>query len=174
MHIRIRLLTAVVLLRTVAPIMGQENSVDPPKTGSVSGVVIDAKSGDGVAKAVIILRRDREEGIGEIVGADGKFTLRDVDPGTYVLAVERDGYVIGPGQSQTVKVQAGQPTSDLKVKLLRTGAISGRILDADGDPISSVSVVVSPAHGGKGRPIRDCLRLHERPRRVPGLSYRTW
>src|SRR6266851_5304363 len=147
---RIRLLTAAALLGTAAHIAGQENPVEPPKTGSVAGVVIDEKSGDRVAKAVIILRRGEEGGIGGITGADGKFTLRDVDPGTYVLAVERDGYVVARGQSQTVNVQAGQTTSDVKMKLLRTGAISGRILDADGDPISGVNVVLSAVRARKG------------------------
>ncbi len=147
---RIQLLTVLALLGNAVPIAGQENPREPAKTGSVAGVVIDEKSGDRVAKAVVILRRDQEGGIGEITSADGKFTLRDVDPGTYVLAVERDGYVVAPGQSQTVNVQAGQITSEVKLKLLRTGAISGRILDADGDPISGVNVVLSAVRARKG------------------------
>ena len=145
----IRLLIASVLLGNAAPVSGQENPATPPKTGSVEGVAIDEKSGEGVAKAVVILRRDQEGGIGEITGPNGKFKLRDVDPGTYMLSVERDGYVAARGQAQTVHVQAGQTTSDVKLKLLRTGVVSGRILDADGDPISGVSVVVSPARARK-------------------------
>src|ERR1039457_1368754 len=146
---RIRLFAAVALLGAAAPAAGQESPMEPPKTGSVAGVVIDEKSEDRIAKAFVILRRDQEGGVGAFTGADGKFTLRDVDPGTYVLAVERDGYVVARGQSQTVLVQAGQTTADLKLKLQRTAAISGRILDADGDPISNVSVVVSAARAGK-------------------------
>src|SRR6266404_6034104 len=148
---RIKLLTLLALLGNAVPIAGQENPREPAKTGSVAGVVIDEKSGDPVAKALVILRRDQEGGIGEITSADGKFTLRDVDPGTYVLAVQRDGYVVARrGQSQTVNVQAGQITSEVKLKLLRTGAISGRILDADGDPISGVNVVLSAVRARKG------------------------
>jgi len=146
---RVRLFVAVVLLGAAAPAAGQEKAAEPPKTGSVSGVVIDEKSEDRIAKASVILRRDQEGGIGQITDSNGKFTLRDVDPGTYVLAVERDGYVVARGQSQTVQVQAGQTATDVKVKLQRTGAVSGRILDADGDPISNVSVVVSPMRAGK-------------------------
>lgn len=146
---RVRLFAAVAMLGVAAPAAGQETPVPPPKTGSVAGVVIDEKSEDRIAKAFVILRRDQEGGVGEITGSDGKFTLRDVDPGTYVLAVERAGYVVARGQSQTVQVQAGQTTADVKLKLQRTGAVSGRILDADGDPISNVNVVVSPARGGK-------------------------
>jgi hypothetical protein len=146
---RIRLFAAVALLGAAAATAGQQSPAEPPKTGSVAGVVIDDKSADRIAKAFVILRRDQEGGIGTITGSDGKFTLRDVDPGTYALAVEREGYVVARGQSQTVQVQAGQTTADLKLKLQRTGAISGRILDADGDPISNVSVVVSAARASK-------------------------
>src|SRR5438128_11346386 len=113
---RIRLLTVVTLLGAALPAAGQQNPAEPAKTGSVAGVVIDEKSGDPVAKAVVILRRDQEGGIGGITGSDGKFTLRDVDPGTYLLVVERDGYVVARGPSQTVKVQAGQTASDVKFK----------------------------------------------------------
>ena len=67
----------------------------------------------------------------------------------YTLSVERDGYVVARGKPQTVSVQAGQTTSDVKLKLVRTGTVSGRILDADGDPISGVNVVVSPTRATK-------------------------
>jgi hypothetical protein len=145
----IQLSTAAALLAIVVPIAAQENPAEPPKTGSVAGVVLDETSGAGVAKAVVILRQNQEGGIGTTTSSDGKFTLRDVDPGTYVLAVERDGYVLARGQFQTVNVQAGQTTSDVKLKLLRTGAISGRILDADGDPVSGVSVALSATRARK-------------------------
>ena len=146
---RIRLFATVALLGAAAPAAGQESPAEPPKTGSVAGVVIDEKSEDRIAKAFVILRRDQEGGVGQTTGSDGKFTLRDMDPGTYIIAVERDGYVVPRGQSQTVTVQAGETTSDVKLKLQRTGAITGRILDADGDPISGVSVVASATRPGK-------------------------
>jgi protocatechuate 3,4-dioxygenase beta subunit len=146
---RIWFFAAAALLGAAAQGAGQESPAARPKTGSVAGVVIEEKSEEGIAKAFVILRRDQEGGIGEITGADGKFTLRDVDPGTYVLTVERDGYVVPRGQSQTVQVQAGQITADVKLKLQRTGAVSGRILDADGDPVCNVSVFVAPARASK-------------------------
>jgi protocatechuate 3,4-dioxygenase beta subunit len=145
---RIRFLAAIALVGAGAA-AGQVGPPGPPKTGSVSGIVIDEKSQQFVAKATVILRRDQEGGIGGITGPDGKFILRDLDPGSYVLTAERDGYIVPRGQSQTVQVQAGQTISELKLKLQRTGAVSGRILDAEGDPISNVSVVMSPMRAGK-------------------------
>lgn len=100
----IRLLIASALLGNAAQVSGQENPPVPPKTGSIAGIAIDEKSGDGIAKALIILRRDQEGGVGEVTDANGKFTLRDVDPGMYTLSVERDGYVVARGQPQTVSV----------------------------------------------------------------------
>jgi hypothetical protein len=81
----IRLLIASSLLGETAQVSGQENPPVPPKTGSIAGVAIDEKSGEGIAKALIILRRDQQGGLGEITDAKGKFTLRDVDPGVYTL-----------------------------------------------------------------------------------------
>lgn len=150
----IRLLIVSALVGEAAQVSGQENPPVSPKTGSIAGVAIDEKSGEGIAKALIILRCDQEGGLGEITDAKGKFTLRDVDPGVYTFSVERDGYVVAGGQSQTVSVQAAQATSDVKLKLQRTGAVSGRILDADGDPISGVGVVILPARAIKNaRPV---------------------
>ncbi|HUI81607.1 MAG TPA: carboxypeptidase-like regulatory domain-containing protein, partial [Bryobacteraceae bacterium] len=136
---RLPLAIAITLVGTVLPMPAQL-----PKTGSITGVVVDDKSSDPIPKAIVIIRvREQEPGIGTTAGADGKFTLRDVDPGTYTITVERDGYVSARGQTQTVQVQAGQTTSDIKWKLLRTGAISGRVLDPDGDPVFGVSIMLS-------------------------------
>lgn len=173
----IRLLIASALLGNAAQVSGQENPPVPPKTGSITGIAIDEKLGDGIAKALIILRRDREGGVGEVTDANGKFTLRDVDPGMYTLSVERDGYVVARGQPQTVSVQAGQTTSDVKLKLVRTGAVSGRILDADGDPISGVGVVILPARAIKNaRPVSSFATTNDRGEyrifHIPPAGYR--
>jgi hypothetical protein len=149
---RVRLFAAAALLAAATLAPGQQNSAEIPKTGSVAGVITDSKTGDPVAKAVVILRRDQEGGIGATSGPDGKFTLRDIDPGTYTVTVERDGFVVPRKKSQTVNVQPGENTSVVELKLLRTGAISGRVLDVDGEPVSGVSVAVSPLHTSKTSP----------------------
>lgn len=146
MHTRL-LVVSLALLNAAA-----QDSSSPPKTGSVTGIAIDDKTGEPIARAVIILRHDRDDGVGGVADAKGKFTLREIDPGTYTLSVEREGYVAARRQPQTVIVQAGQDTSDVKVKLLRTGALSGRILDPEGDPVSGVSVLVTLARARKNAP----------------------
>jgi hypothetical protein len=88
---RIRLFMAAALLGASLPTAGQEKPAEPPKTGSVAGIIIDQNYGDAVPKAIVILRHGEEEGIGATTGADGKFLLRDVDPGAYAITVEKDG-----------------------------------------------------------------------------------
>jgi hypothetical protein len=144
-----RVLMVSVLFGGASPLFPQENPA-PPKTGSVSGTVVDEKSGEGIAKALLIVRRDQEGGVGQFTGPDGKFTLHDLEPGTYTISVERDRYVAARGQSQTVSVQAGQTTLDVKLKLQHTGTLSGRIVGGDGEPVSGVNVVASPARQAKG------------------------
>lgn len=52
------------------------------------------------------------------------------------MTVERDGYVTAPSsETRTITVQAGQTTADVNLELVRTGAISGRIVDSDGEPL---------------------------------------
>jgi protocatechuate 3,4-dioxygenase beta subunit len=51
----------------------------------------------------------------------------------------------------------------VKLKLQRTGAVSGRILDADGDPISGVSVAILPARATKNaRPVGSFAATNDR------------
>jgi Carboxypeptidase regulatory-like domain len=123
----------------------QEQATELQKRDSIAGSVVESTSDEPVRKALVILRACNGATIGTNTDATGKFTLHNVEPAHYIITVSRDGYAFVPeGGGQEVTVKAGEPISDLKLKLVRAGAISGRIVDADGDPISGVSVQISP------------------------------
>jgi len=134
----------VALLYLAAAALGQERPLSNPTGGSLRGSVVDAKSGDPLAKATVIVRRGQEPGLGTVTGRDGSFALRDLQPGVYTITAERQGYVIPKGKPQTVTVEAAQDTSDMKLTMVRTGTISGRVMDPDGDPLSGVYVTIIP------------------------------
>ncbi len=72
------------------------------QTGSISGTVTDAQSGETLAGAnVLISELDR----GAPVNAEGQFQISDVPPGTYTLTVSFIGY---NEASETVEVAAGE------------------------------------------------------------------
>ena len=134
---------------------------------------MDGKSGEPIRKSVVILRpiaaagnpaavaAGQHSGVGTTTDAAGKFLLHDVEPGTYRISAERDAYVAAmAGRSQIVSLEAGGEKSDLKLKLklLRTGSITGRVLDPDGEPLMNASVRVqfwkkSQSTGAQGGPL---------------------
>ena len=123
-----------------------------PKPGAIQGRVIESKSGDPVKKALVTLRQGERDGIATYTDAKGAFSFRDVDPGAYALAAERDGFAIDRKIKQEItNVKAGDTLSDIVIKLVRTGAISGHVVDADSEPVSGVSVQIVPVPEKKGR-----------------------
>jgi len=78
---------------------------------------------------------------------DGKFVLANLPAGTYRLAAAHVGFVRseygqrGPnGTGSTITLTGGQRVADIQVRLTETAAISGRIVDRNGDPFPNVQV----------------------------------
>jgi protocatechuate 3,4-dioxygenase beta subunit len=86
---------------------------------------------------------------GTLSGFDGRFAFNDVAPGKYTITVRREGYAgpASPGINGRVEVSTSpilvvenRATPDVAISLVRDGVFSGRILDADGNPMGNVSV----------------------------------
>lgn len=125
----------------------------------VGGRVVNSINGNGVADAVVILRASDPEhssSYADTTDVKGRFSIGNVAPGEYGIDVQRAGFVLessgaagAPGPS--IKVSAGQRTNDLVVRLAPLGVITGRIVDADGEPARGA--IVNALHyvytGGK-------------------------
>src|ERR1700730_15338002 len=113
---------------------GQQIPPSSPKTGAGEGRGVDAGSGEPIRKAIVVLRKGREDGTGAYSDGNGGFRLDKIEPGAYSVSVVREGFVSDPqGERLVVTVKPEATESDVVLKLVRTGAISGRVLDADGD-----------------------------------------
>ena len=73
----------------------------------------------------------------------GAYEFQNVEHGSYTLRCSRNGYVRasygqkGPNQPPVrLTVRPGQELKDLDFQLIRGGVISGRVLDAEGEPLS--------------------------------------
>ena len=148
-----RVALVTVLLTTIAPAYGFQLSPTASPAGTLEGRVLEARSGDPampIKKALVILKRGPEAGIGTYSDEKGNFQLQ-VEPGAYAVTVERDGFVTDPPSApRTVTVQAGETTRDVTLELVRTGAVSGRIIDADGEPIPRASVQLLSIRNKRG------------------------
>ena len=125
--------------------LAQNQQRDEPKLGRVTGTVVETKSGEPVRKAVVLLRRDPNSAFGTLTGDSGKFSFGNLEPGAYTIAVEKDGWVSDrDSKALTTAVAAGVTSAAVTVHMVKTGTISGRVMDADGDPLAGVSVQVIP------------------------------
>jgi hypothetical protein len=142
---------AILVCAVVA--LAQNQQEENPKLGRVTGTVVESKSGEPVRKAFVLLRRDSNAATGTLTDGSGKFTCRDLDPGVYVLSVEKDGWVTTrDSKAMTVTVTAGQTAPAVTLRMLKTAAISGRVLDAEGDPIAGVAIQLTPEPSKKKGP----------------------
>ncbi|HTA70842.1 MAG TPA: carboxypeptidase-like regulatory domain-containing protein [Bryobacteraceae bacterium] len=111
--------------------------------GAIQGQVLQSKSGEPVKKVLVIIRRGQEPGTGALTDASGAFRFDGLEPGPYTLSAERNGFILEPEfVRRVVNVKPAPDESEVTLKLLRTGTISGRVLDGDGEPLLGASVQV--------------------------------
>lgn len=89
-----------------------------PEQALVRGVVIDARSGDGVREARILLRGTLHT---TVTDKDGRFAFADVRPGAYLLQVEHVAYLtrtdsiaITEGEDLILEVQIAETAIELE------------------------------------------------------------
>src|SRR5579883_2440730 len=119
--------------------------VSTAPAGVIHGRVVDAKSGEPVKKAIVVIRHAQEAGLGAITDTSGEFQFKDLEPGAYTVTAEHSGFVIDPESRRSVINVSSEEKTEITVKLFRTAAISGRVVDEDGDPVTDASVQIVPA-----------------------------
>jgi len=118
----------------------------PKKPGSVEGTVLNSVSHEPIKKASVTLRNLRERFTYVVMSdAAGHFLFDNVEPGSYQVSVERDGFSsVRQGRrmpaEKPIVVEEEQHIKNVATQLAPKGVVSGRVLDEDGDPIMGASV----------------------------------
>src|SRR5579875_179371 len=115
----------------------------PKKPGTVEGVVTNSVSKMPVKKATIVLHNARGRfSYMASTDAEGHFSFDTVEPGQYYASAARDGFVqyAAQGPMHTISVAEEEHVRLVTIELTPTGAISGKALDEDGDPIIGASI----------------------------------
>jgi protocatechuate 3,4-dioxygenase beta subunit len=112
----------------------------PSSTGSISGRVVDADTGAPVVGARV---GSRDVGW-HPTGADGRYVLTQVPPGTATVGVQESngGYTafsLTPWRSVTVTAGRDTPGVDFRVRL--DASVSGQVVDGNGEPLPGIKVV---------------------------------
>jgi hypothetical protein len=126
---------------------GASAAAQQQATGSVTGKVVQEGVGAGIRKAVVTLEGGNPEARQEYVTATdamGNFRIEGIVAGEYGVTIERAGFVPSSGKPEEAKITvgAGQEVTGLVYKMQPTGVITGRITEADGDPLPGAAVWV--------------------------------
>jgi Carboxypeptidase regulatory-like domain len=136
----VRALRAVVLLScATAVLLGQTPGA------SLEGVVVEQGLNRPLARVTLDLRSVDNASLTArypaLTTAEGKFSFRNIPPGRYSLSAMRVGYLRveygqrGPNSAGTVvEIRAGQTLRDIRLTMIPTAAISGRVFDNTGEP----------------------------------------
>ncbi|MBL8232338.1 MAG: carboxypeptidase regulatory-like domain-containing protein [Bryobacterales bacterium] len=120
-----------------------------PKPAILDGSVTHAASKSTIRKAKVSLRGvDNDSQTTVETGEDGKYVFKDVKPGRYRVTAEKPGYEttahgarkVGDA-GQVLAVMPGQEYHSVDVGLVKHGAIAGKILDADNEPVAKALVM---------------------------------
>jgi hypothetical protein len=143
---------ALVALLLLAPIHTQNHLAAQASTAHVTGRVVDVATGEPIAGARVILGMALAPGqkpsappalpsrpvTGE-TNADGVFVMNDVPQGRWRVQVQKTGFYLA-GTAPVIDVASASVTAP-EIRLDRGGAVTGRVVDAQGHPISELSVV---------------------------------
>ena len=118
--------------------------------GSIDGRVVDSESGTPIAGARVLLYIPTPSSDGlalvprETTSDEvGTFQYVGIPPGTYQLAVLKDDYIrpVGSSESVFVEVSGERGPADILYQLRRSGVITGRIFDRDGQPAVRATIM---------------------------------
>ncbi len=133
-----RMLRAII----VAWVMAEPASAAQP----VEGRVVNAATGTGIQKATVrIFPADDGPANGFSVTTDsqGRFRIESMEVGAYGVMYEAAGFRGVPergGSPPLFQVGNGAEPVRLEVKMQQLGKLSGRVLDAAGEPVPSADV----------------------------------
>jgi hypothetical protein len=135
--ILVSLLIAALILVTPSAAAFQTST----RNGGVSGRVVDRETKAPVSAARVVIAADGRAPVQTLTDRDGRYTFELLEPGSYRLEVDRVGYVKPDTQQlPIIRLAAGQVLEVPPVTLQKTGVITGRLLDPQGEPLQDVSV----------------------------------
>jgi hypothetical protein len=154
-------LAAVLVLSSAASLLGQtparDRSTPTVGTGFVRGRVVADATGEPIRKARVTLTGGAATRPPIFSDDSGSFAFTDLPPGSYLVSARKAGYApttFGAPRPDTpsVRLDVADATGVVaELRMPRSGAISGRVVDEFGEPIERASVVAQRLVRREGR-----------------------
>ena len=148
MRVKSAILCVLVLARLLST---QETSrAKEPAKASLEGTVVKEPTGELLKKAIIELIGEDQQVAGNYTATsdqDGRFAIRDIQPGRYKLFVERTGFIEVDvkrrhSAGSVLSFSPGEQIKDRKLHMIPAAIMIGRVVDEDGDPMANVEITV--------------------------------
>jgi protocatechuate 3,4-dioxygenase beta subunit len=124
--------------------LAQDATPKPEELASIQGKVVNKLTRDPVKFAAVTLSAGEFAPETIKTGADGTFFVDLLRPGRYTAQPAKTGYTAArrtPGQAQEyIVLEKGAKKTGVVLELLPQAAISGRVTDENGEPVSGVGV----------------------------------
>ena len=131
--------------------------IDPKKLGAIEGKVTNGITGEAQRRVNLTLRptfmqmgtSGAPTPYAAVTDAEGKFRIERIDPGTYTMQAEKQGFVrqsyntrqtLGP--NTPIVITAGMEMKEVNFKLTPHSIVTGRILDDEGEPLAGIMIQV--------------------------------
>jgi len=144
-HITFRLL----LCLSVVSLMPQcAASIRASQDISIEGEVINDLTGVSIPGARVVLSSNPSTRFTTVCDSQGHFRFEGLQPGQYWIRAQKPGFMTpgdGPsrwGGGTGVRLAAGQIPGEVRVRLIPTGIISGKITDSNGLAVTDSVVEV--------------------------------
>lgn len=167
------------MLLLQAPLTQTQQQGKTPK-GTIEGTVLRAGTGEPLPRAEVTLIRAPSAGVGTAVSGafgdngpasgrsiippastdgEGKFAFTELEPGSYRIAVARNGYTrqeygqhVFGGQGRVIALTAGQALREIAVHLVPAGNVSGVVRNPSGEPVAGFQVqLLRSSYGSTGQ-----------------------
>ena len=132
------------------PTLSQTSVSRDKQNATIAGSVVRLDTGEPLKKARVTLQSHSGDSIyvACLTDEQGHFAFENLAAGSYNLSVSRNGYVDAQyaekkpgGLGAPLTLTSGQRMTDLLFKLARAAAISGRVLDEDGEPVARAAII---------------------------------
>jgi hypothetical protein len=137
----------------------QKSNERPSDLCSVEGVVVKSTTGEGLKRVTVQLSPIgvASPGYSTLTENNGRFILRDIAPGRYLLFASGNGYAQqasekgkGSARNRMLDLTPGKNVTGITFRMVPPGIIAGTVYDEDGDPVTLAQVKALRVSGPSG------------------------
>ncbi len=136
--------SVIVMALALAVPLTAQTTPEEPAPAIIEGSVINIQNSRTVPRASVTLLPVK--GVGsksQRCDSSGHFVFTNVDPGTYRLTAQRQGFFSDGSKREyqpVIEVTAGEHIKNMPVRLMPAAVVSGEVLDEYNDPVPDVEI----------------------------------